>query len=731
MIRYVTLSILGFCLLACAGNESKDPSRDTIGAVGATVDSDTGGEESSLPSQSESRSKGDSNDNWRVRRDSLSEAKRAQLHVGGLVVDVGSADMHKYSRGGWGSGWGRNQLDGEDTVARVDASTAWLDVTIHKPVKEIVLRARGHGKLKISIGKVSGSVSLGASLREERIVLRKPIAAGRHRILIRGRKADIDWLWMSEEIGAAIPSFERVAQESKTILAAPTPRLYQYTVIPEKEDVLRFWSKGDAKGQARISLAQDGRTKEFIVDAGLSETWTIHEVELKGWAGRATQFNFENVKGAAQWREPALVQRVTKPSKSNEPVRRPKNVVVLLIDTQRADSFSVVGKNGGVGAKGYESLVGSSATFKNAYNNENWTKPSIASLDTGLYPTSHLARWRKDRCSKDLVFLSEHLQGKGFATAGLVSNLSAGAKYGFNQGWDSFEKTDNAKLTFARALEWLDSRDKDKRFFLYVQTIDPHVPFSVPQGSAEAIFGGPYNGKIGPSFEQSEEDALNEGKLKLSAEDNRWLRALYDAEVLYHDTYLQKFVAGLKERSLLKDTLFVILNDHGEEFGEEGRWGHSWTMGDALFRSPLLMHFPGLFPGTTFEEVVEHIDVAPTIVDSLGLDAMPDAQGTSFLDLMRGQSHSARYPYTALLFGRPKRRALRIGDYKLRVQNRGKVELYDRLNDPKESKDLSDSHAIARQLCESAMGEAIANPRRSERLSDLSIPVAIRSESVP
>ncbi|MBL4632709.1 MAG: sulfatase, partial [Kofleriaceae bacterium] len=410
---------------------------------------------------------------------------------------------------------------------------------------------------------------------------------------------------------------------------------------------------------------------------------------------------------------------------------RAKNVVVLLIDTQRADSFSVVGKDGGVGAKGYESLVPVSATFRNAYNNENWTKPSIASFDTGLYPTTHLARWRKDRCSKDLVFLSEHLQEKGFATAGLVSNISAGAKFGFDQGWDTFEKTDNAKLTFARALEWLDGRNKDKRFFLYVQTIDPHVPFSVPQGSAEAIYGGSYKGKLGPTFEQSEEDALNEKKMRLSPDDARWLRALYDAEVLYHDTYLQEFIAGLKKRSLLQDTLFVILNDHGEEFGEEGRWGHAWTMGDALFRSPLLMHFPGLFPAKIFEEVVEHIDVAPTIVDALGIAAMPDAQGQSLLALMRGQNSPERYPYSALLFGRPKRRALRIGDYKIRVQKGGAVELYDRRADPSEKQNLADSHTIARQLCESAMGEAIANPKRSERLSDISTPLSIRGESIP
>jgi arylsulfatase A-like enzyme len=324
--------------------------------------------------------------------------------------------------------------------------------------------------------------------------------------------------------------------------------------------------------------------------------------------------------------------------------------------------------------------------------------------------------------------MSEHLKAAGFATAALVSNISAGPKFGFNQGWQDFEKTDNAQHAFARALTWLDARDTKKPFFLYVQTIDPHVPFSISDGSAEIVYGGPYTGKLGPSFEQSEEDALNDGSLKLNEEDARWLRALYDAEVLYHDYYLGTFVQGLRERGILQDTAFVILNDHGEEFGEKGRWGHGWTMGDALHRSPLLMHFPGYFPAETIGSVVEHVDVAPTIVASLQQPPMNAAEGTNLLPLLHSEVHPGLR--SALLFGRPKRRATRVGDFKLVLQGTQKAALYNLAKDPVEATDILSSHAVAQRLCEVAMGEAIANPNKAHRLEDRSEPLKIRAQYI-
>ncbi len=658
-------------------------------------------------------------------RDLIAEVGRAELYAAGIFIDIGSTDMHKYSRGGWLSGWGRNQLDGESSVAKINARSAWLDVVVEKPVVEIVIRAKGRGSLGVAIGKgAARSSSLPREFAEVRIKLPRALAPGRHRISLVGRKASIDWIWLSETLGAPAPSSVRVKDGGASLLA-DGDRSYTYFLIADAGSKLQFQLSGDASAQARITALGDGQSEATLWSGQVGEAKARQSLSLPAaLQGMPTRLRIESRGGKVQWKELALVRDAKKLPALG---KAPTNVIVLLIDTQRADSFSVVG-DGKVGASAYEALVKTSTTFANAYNSENWTKPSIATIDTGLYPTTHLARWRKDKCSTDLEFMSEHLKEAGFATAALVSNMSAGPKFGFNQGWQHFEKTDNAKHAFGRALAWLDARDTQTPYFLFVQTIDPHVPFSVPKGSAEAIYGGTYSGKLGSSFEQSEEDALNNGSLRLSDADARWLRALYDAEVLYHDEHLGTFVSGLRERGILQDTAFVILNDHGEEFGEKGRWGHSWTMGDALHRSPLLMHFPGYFAPETITSVVEHVDVAPTIVASLGQSPMTAAEGESLLPLLHKEVHPGLR--SALLFGRPKRRATRVGDFKLVLHGNQKAALYNLAVDPKEATDILSSHAVAQRLCEVAMGEAIANPKKADRLQDRSEPLKIRAQYI-
>lgn len=648
----------------------------------------------------------------RLHRDLIAEAGRAELRAGGLFIDIGTIDQHKYSRGGWLTGWGRNQLDGETTVARIDGRTAFLDVVLDAPATELVVRAKGRGSLGVSVGKGrSKNTSLTADFAVHRVALGKTLPAGRHRIALQGKGAQIDWLWAAEIAGAEPPEPLRGLDG---VLHAPSAGSYSYYLVPEAGTQLEVEREGATAIQ--VFAERDGQEPVLLA----SEPGSI---DLAPFAGDPIRLRFVAA-GAMRWTRLAITKAPSTPAVRDT---KPKNVIVLLIDTQRADSFSVVGES--IGAKAYESLIPKSSTFRNAYNNENWTKPSIATIDTGLYPDTHKARWRKDRCSKDLVFLSEHLKEQGFATAAMVSNISAGPKFGFNQGWDSFEKTDNAQHAFGRASAWIRDQEKDKPFFLYVQTIDPHVPFSVPEGSAEKLFGGTYNGKLGPTFEQSEEDALNDGKLKLSETDSRWLKALYNAEVLYHDEHLGTFLTTLEAEGTLSDTAFVILNDHGEEFGEHGRWGHGWTVGDVLYRSPLLMHFPGLFPAKTFEEVVEHVDIAPTIVDALGLPAMTDAQGLSLLPLLRDEVPQTG-PNSALLYGRPKQRAIRVGDFKMMLQANRSQALYNMKAEPAQKTDVQEQHPIALRLCEVALGEAVANPRKSERLQDRSTLLPIKPEFI-
>src|SRR5690606_13780827 len=134
-------------------------------------------------------------------------------------------------------------------------------------------------------------------------------------------------------------------------------------------------------------------------------------------------------------------------------------------------------------------------------------------------------------------------------------------------------------------------------------------------------------GPLGPSFDGVEQAEVNDGKRKLSEDDHAWIRALYRGEITYHDEQLGRLMDYLRERGLLDETLVVYTNDHGEEFGEHGQLGHGWSLYESLLRAPLVMHYPPLFPARTVQEVVEHVDVAATALDALGVEPLPDGEG--------------------------------------------------------------------------------------------------------
>ena len=150
---------------------------------------------------------------------------------------------------------------------------------------------------------------------------------------------------------------------------------------------------------------------------------------------------------------------------------------------------------------------------------------------------------------------------------------------------------------FSDALAWLD-RHQDRPFFLYLQTIDPHVTYSPPLEHLRPYHPEPYDGPLGPSLDGFEQAAISQGKKPASAADVRWMRALYDGEISYHDEQLGRFLEALSATELLDQTLFIVTNDHGEEIADHGRHGHGHTLYQELIRSPLTIRYPPVFaPG--------------------------------------------------------------------------------------------------------------------------------------
>jgi choline-sulfatase len=680
----------------------------------------------------------------------IDEVGRAELDVGGVLIDLGSPDQHKYTRGGWRTGWGASGAKEHETWISLRSRQGFLELPAPaSPPTEIVVRARSKvGKQRLSwhvAGRELGAFAVGSDWSVSRVPL--PAGAlpahGRVRLELRAAaggdapsRADIDWVWLArgdEQAPALTPRVLSldIAGNARRSLAAPTARTYAlYVQPPPQAELVVDLGAADRTRFTVTAVTDDGKRIELANEI-VEKAWRERAVSLAALAGKAVRLELttSEQRGAAGWGEPELMVAAAKASRVAQGGKAPKNLILLVIDTARADAFGpFAGPDRVVKTPHFDALAARSTVFASAYNNENWTKPSVATLLSGLYPTTHDAKQDADMLSSDVELLSEHLKRAGFATAGFVANGYVSRAFGFEQGWDVFRnyirerRPSETEHVFGDALAWHEkhvAKHPEQPFFLYLQTIDPHVTYRVDREFWAPYFDGTYDGPLGQSIEAADQVALSKGTLKATKRDVQWLQALYWGEIAYHDAQLGKLLAELEARRVLDDTLLVITNDHGEELGERGRYGHGHQVFEEMIRAPLVIHYPPLFAsGAVISDVVEHVDVAPTILDVLGQEPLRTADGISFLPLVRGlPTQQPHYAMSEFLQGR---RVLRAGPWKLFGKPGGGGALFDLAADPSEQHDLGDGAPVARQLCEILLGEALAIPAKAERLVGIS-----------
>jgi arylsulfatase A-like enzyme len=314
------------------------------------------------------------------------------------------------------------------------------------------------------------------------------------------------------------------------------------------------------------------------------------------------------------------------------------NVLILLIDSLRADRLSLYGYARDVDPH-LRGLAEEAVLFERAYAPAPWTVPSTASLLTGLYPNLHgkgIVRGDRTRFREDAFFLAEALQDAGFRTGIISNNPLIVPSNGFDRGIDEFDVRTNedgwyygGERLSAAATAWLD-RHPLQPFCLYVHYFDPHYPYQAPpnwtrsyvdpqSGSAiddERILAGDAN------HARRRIVAKSEGPQSVlpPREHVSYLEALYDAETRYADEMIGGVLEALEQRNLLDRTLVIVTSDHGEEFLEHGFLTHGHSLYEELLRIPLIVRFPdGTGRRTRIETPVSLVDVAPTVLSFLGL----------------------------------------------------------------------------------------------------------------
>lgn len=305
------------------------------------------------------------------------------------------------------------------------------------------------------------------------------------------------------------------------------------------------------------------------------------------------------------------------------------NLILITLDTQRADFLGSYGYPEPV-SPNLDRLAEQSLLFENAYATAPFTAPSHASILTGQHLSTHGVIYNGHRARSlaigaESVTLAEHLGQAGFNTKAVVSGGPLDARFGFGRGFEGYNLIpqmgypdsggDPAQVT-RRAGNWLKDwkyTGKQERFFLWVHYFVPHLPYLNRPAVRDTL---------GILFGETV-DEINAATLPVDD-----VRQAYRAEVFEMDRFIGELIARLAKLELADDTIIAVVGDHGEYLQEHGLTYHH-SLYDEVLHVPMFIHWRDLQATERRSGAVSIIDLAPTLLDLLGVDKMATAQGHS------------------------------------------------------------------------------------------------------
>lgn len=371
------------------------------------------------------------------------------------------------------------------------------------------------------------------------------------------------------------------------------------------------------------------------------------------------------------------------------PKRGNLNVVFILIDALRADRLSAYGYSRPTSPM-IDQLADSGILFSHDESQSTWTKCSMASLWTGLYPPHEGILRFPDALPKAAVMPAEIFKKAGYETVGIWRNGWVAPNFGFGQGFDMYvrptprKEPDRFRHNTPGAAK-VEGTDEDatlaaiqflrsvghKKFLLYVHYMDVHQ-YSYDDAAAKLKWGNSYS------------DA-------------------YDRAIHWVDDNVAQIVTELEHRDLFKNTIFVITADHGEAFLEHGTEGHARNLYDEVTHVPLIIALPfRLRKELVVKPRVRGVDVWPTILALAGLPPLPQTDGSSLIPMIqavaRGEKVPGRdaYAYLDQTWGNTEAKpsplvSLLSGNHRMIFNTTRPIastELYDQSKDPGEHHNL-------------------------------------------
>lgn len=416
------------------------------------------------------------------------------------------------------------------------------------------------------------------------------------------------------------------------------------------------------------------------------------------------------------------------------------HVVLIVVDTLRADHLEQYGY--GQQTSGALADFAATATrFEQAFAPSPWTTPSTATILSGLHPLRHGSTTHGAELGADVASLAELVSDAGWQTAGFSFNHNVSTVSHFDQGFDRFDDFAGRSTAYPDIGEmmdvvghWLDDEQRE-RFFLYMQPMNVHGPYLVPEQHREDLLGreaqdgfqyyGYVMRQIMKKGREDMRESVSPGMLTSLSEN-------YDVAVRHTMDRIGGLLDDLRRRGLYDDSLIILTADHGEELFDHGGFSHGYSLHREVLHVPLLVKLPGQGHASRVDVPVSLADIYPTVAEVLGVPMPYPVDGRSLVAL--AESAGARDAAAEVTGEAAERRAagqlhhvdwakrcvassFQLGRYKLiRIERdysgaEDQVQLYDTRADPDERHDLSAAHpelvAELLQRIEDASGDYV------------------------
>jgi arylsulfatase A-like enzyme len=541
--------------------------------------------------------------------------------------------------------------------------------------------------------------------------------------------ADADWVSVGSNIDLRRVFVAPVVSSRSESVSLPAGATLTWGVAAgnwtERLDLEARVTLRDPEGDTLLAS-----TQIMPVRKGLSP-WRDHRVDLSPWGGQTVELTFEarysgDIKASQDVESPEVYWSSPRLSVAPRPDDRPVSVVLVMVDTLRADRLGAYGNPRDV-SPAIDALAADGVVFENAFSQTNWTLPSVASLMTGLYPSRHGIRGNQ-RLLPDSTHLAPLMARSGYLTAAFHGGGYLYPQFGFDEGFDFYRRLAPAPSSEKRrsrrqskrpptrrsawqadfseipmAVSWLEQYG-GQPFFLFLHTYDVHAPYGSVPAEYQSRFTDPdHTDRFNLVHRKPARVAQNEDGNPFGDEDYRFMLDLYDGEIRYVDDQLGWFLGELSRLGLSDDVLVVLLADHGEEFGERGGLEHgSDSLHHEMVNVPLIFSGAGVPSGVRIEDPVQLVDVLPTLAELLGLEGLDPEQidGRSFADRLGVLAEDQPRPSNRAISQKNDLWVIRSPEWTTMGNAEGATHLFDRTADPDERNNVLAAHpdVVEREL---------------------------------